>query len=357
MLCMRAPSEYSEMGDLLSRPTACSRLSLPGGFSRRQGLVLLFILFVNTLLAGTPSGSAAKQVVIGVLSTGHNDASIYESLETQIRSAMPDLGPRLSLIRREAGFAPAVLNKQISELMALHPDVVICLDLLSAIAAKSQRFDESVPIVFLAHADPAASNLVQSYAHPGNNVTGVTTYRCVDGKMLEILAVAFPARRRIGYLTDASVDDKACVEQAQRAATRAQVDLIQIDVSPPNFMATLPKQLASLHLDALVVPASAPLWQSRGAFVAVVNELRLPAIYESDRFLAEGGLMSYGPIRLDAMRQLANSVRKILSGESAGDIPVDQPSLFEFVVNLRAPHFTEFGIKGAALRRADRILE
>jgi putative ABC transport system substrate-binding protein len=309
------------------------------------------------LAAATSSTGAGKQLLIGVLATGHNDPSFYESLETQIRRTLLDIGARLRLVRREAGFVQAELVRQVSELMSLHPDVLICLDLVSATVAKAHRPNESIPIVFLAHADPLASNLVQSYAHPGNNVTGVTTYRCVDGKMMEILTDTFPARKRIGYLLDASIDDKTCVEQARRTASRVQVDLIRIDVSPPDFVATLREHLESLRLDAVLAPASAPVWQSRKAVVEALNDLRLPAIYESDVFLAEGGLMSYGPVRTDAIPQVVKSVRKILRGESAGDIPVDQPALFEFVMNLRAPHFSEFGIKATTLRRADRILE
>lgn len=214
----------------------------------------------------------------------------------------------------------------------------------------------SIPIVFLAHADPVASKLIQSYAHPGDGVTGVTTYRCIDAKMLEILAGTFPTRKRIAYLTDAS-DDKACAEKARRDAARMRVDLIPVDVSPKDFFAGLAEHMKSLLVDAVLAPASAPLWQNARAVVHALNDAKLPAIYENDIFLTEGGLMSYGPVRADAIPQLAKSVSKILRGEPAGEIPVDQPTLFEFVINLHAPHFSEFGIKAETLRRADRVLE
>jgi putative ABC transport system substrate-binding protein len=147
------------------------------------------------------------------------------------------------------------------------------------------------------------------------------------------------------------------VEDAQRDAARIHVDLIPIDVSPPGFAAKFPERLKSLRLDAVLAPASAPLWENRKSMVQALNDARLPAIYESDIFLAEGGLMSYGPVRTDAIPQLAKSVGKIVRGQSAGDIPVDQPTLFEFVMNLSAPHYLDFGVKAATLRRADRIRE
>jgi putative ABC transport system substrate-binding protein len=300
--------------------------------------------------------------LIGVLATGHLDPVLLDALDKQIRNIVPELAVRLTLVSREAGFVGADLVRKIDELACLHPAVLVCLDLFSANAAKARLSDQrmNIPIVFLAHADPLASHLIESYAHPGNNLTGVTTYRCIDAKMLEILADTFPMRKRIGYLLDAltaSADDKPCVEDTQRDAARIQVDLIQIDVSPPGFAARFRERLKSLHLDAVLAPASAPLWQNRKSMVQALNDARLPAIYESDIFLAEGGLMSYGPVRTDAVPQLAKSVCKIMRGESAGEIPVDQPTRFEFVMNLRAPHVSEFGIKAATLRRADRILE
>jgi putative tryptophan/tyrosine transport system substrate-binding protein len=323
--------------------------------------VLAFVLLVKVPLAlSRASDAMPKPVLIGVLSTGHIDPTLYSSLEKGLQAALPDFAGRLRLIPREARFVEADLVRQLGELTSLHPNILLCLDLFSANVAKSRSSDTRIPIVFLAHADPLADGLIQSYARPGNNLTGVTTYRCVDSKMLEILADTFPTRKRVGYLTDASdllADDKACLDQAQHNAARMQIDLIRIDVSPKDFLASLGERLKSLRLDAVLAPASAPVWQNRKAVVQAISDTHLPAIYENDIFLGDGGLMSYGPIRTDVVPQLAKFVAKILRGEPAGDIPVDQPTLFEFAINLHAPHFSEFGIKAATLRRADRLQE
>jgi len=301
-------------------------------------------------------------VLIAVVATGHIEATVFDPLERQIRNDLPELASRLTLVKREGGAMQEELVRRIDELASLHPAVLVCLDLFSANVAKTRLRDQSanIPIVFLAHADPLASHLIESYARPGNNLTGVTTYRCVDAKMLEISSATFSTRSRIGYLlddSDNSTDNKSCVESAERAAVRLQVDLIRIDLSAKDFLVGLGEHIKSLRLDAVLCPASAPLWQNRKAVVQILNDAQLPAIYESDIFLAEGGLMSYGPIRTNAIPQLARSVNKILRGASAGDIPVDQPTLLEFVINLRAPHFAEFAVKAATLRRADRVLE
>jgi putative tryptophan/tyrosine transport system substrate-binding protein len=328
---------------------------------RRGRIVLaLFFLLQGPGLLSRASDATPSPVLIGILSTGHTDPALSDSLDKTLRAELPDLASRLRLISREARFVQTDVMRELAELISLRPNVLLCLDLFCANVAKSRRPGGSPPMVFLAHADPLANGLIQSYARPGNNLTGVTTYRCVDSKMLEILVDSFPTRKRVGYLTDASdllADDNACLNQAQHNAVRMQISLIRIDVSSKDFLASLDERLKSLRLDAVLAPASAPVWQNRQAVVKALSDAQLPAIYENGIFLAEGGLMSYGPVRTNVIPQLAKFVAKILRGEPAGDIPVEQPTLFEFAINLRAPHFSEFGIKAATLRHADRIQE
>jgi putative tryptophan/tyrosine transport system substrate-binding protein len=298
-----------------------------------------------------------KPLLIALLSTGHNDSSIYAALKTSLAAGMQDRAARMQLIIREGGFSAERLGKMADEIFLLRPNILICLDLTAAIAASAHRHDSNLSMVFLAHDDPLASGLIQSFAKPGNNITGVTTFRCVDGKMIEILTYAFPKRKRIGYLLDRSNGDDGCMHLAKVAAERAGVQLIDIEISEQGFASRLNTTIPPLHLDAVIAPASAPLWQNRAEFVKALNALQLPVIYESELFLHEGGLMYYGPVRTNTMAQVAAAVRKILAGESAGDIPVEQPTLFELVINLSAPHAAEFGISPSALRRADRILQ
>ncbi len=330
--------------------------------SRRACLSLGMLALAGSLHAAENTSNHIPSVLLAVLSTGRIDRRVIEALPTSIVGGIPELAGRLSLVQREAMFIEADLPRLLDELMALRPTILVCLDLVSATVAKGRRRNLHIetPIVFLAHADPVANKLIDSYAHPGHNMTGVSTYRCIDGKMLAILTETFPTRRRIGYLldgSDTSADDQACVDKARRDAAHGSVNLVPIDVSVPDFLPQLKARAASLRLEAILAPASAPIWQNRKIVVSALNELRLPVIYESDIFLAEGGLMSYGPIRTDAIPRLAEAVLRILRGTPAGDIPVDQPALFEFVLNLQAPHFADFAIKPTTLRRADRLLE
>ena len=324
--------------------------------SRRRFCICSFGSLIS-LVVGAGAGAAESREPIGVLSTGHNDQSTYAALEDRLKASIQRFSQRFELTLSEGAPTNKTAAAYADELLALHPKLLICMDLTAALLMVSRRGDQTIPIVFLAHDDPLKYGLIQSYAHPGNNLTGVTTFRCVDGKMVEIMVKAFPGRKKFGYLLDGSVDDRECTRLAEEAAARSAVQLIPINISPTGFAEKAMATLKPLRLDAIIAPASAPLWQQRVVFVEQFNALEIPVIYENEVFLREGGLMFYGPIRNNAMAQLATDVAKILMGESAGDLPVEQPTLFELVVNLRAPHVSEYRIDASTLRRADRILQ
>jgi len=301
--------------------------------------------------------AARAQVLIGLLSTGHNDSASYAELERLLKSNLSDIAADLKIARREAGFSRERLLADLDDLLAMRPAILICMDLAAALTATERRNDQQPPIVFIAHDDPLEYGLIRSYARPGNNLTGVSTFRCVDGKMVEILAEAFPVRKHFGYLLDETVDNAHCRHLAEEAAQSRGLKLTIIDVSAKSFIAEMSARLEPMKLDAVIAPASAPIWQNRKLVVEALNGLGLPTIYESELFLDEGGLMYYGPIRTSALAQVALDVRKIMHGEAAGDLAVEQPTLFELVINLRAPHAVDYAIRASTLRRADRILQ
>lgn len=332
---------------------------MPASFTRRW-LCSLGILgggFYAFAGAAAPTSQSGRRILIGILSTGAVEAKTNDIILTKLRATLPEFAERLSIVQREAGFSKERLDSQVDELQRLGVDVLICLDLTAALAFVARRRGASPPMVFMAHDDPLAPKLIRSYAKPGNNLTGVTTFRCVDGKMVEIMSAAFPARRRLGYFLDSTVNDDACIRLADEAAARLGIQLIKIDAAEQHFMSEMGKQLRLLRLQGAIAPSSTPLWQNRRLVVEKLNELQIPVIYESAVFLSEGGLMFYGPVRTDAIAQIAIDVHKILRGEPAGEIPVDQPTLFELVINLGAPHALDYRINAATLQRADRIMQ
>jgi putative tryptophan/tyrosine transport system substrate-binding protein len=332
---------------------------MPASFTRRWlcGLGLLgggFYAFAGEALRTSPSG---RRILIGILSTGEVEAKTNGIILAKLKAALPEFAERLLIAQRDAGFSKERLAGQVDELLRLGVDVLICLDLTAALAFAARRQRANPPMVFMAHDDPLACNLIQSYAKPGNNLTGVTTFRCVDGKMVEIISAAFPTRRRVGYFLDSTVNDNACIRLADEAAARLAIQLIKIDAAERHFMSEIGEHLRALRLQAAIAPSSTPLWQNRRLVVGSLNDLKIPVIYESAVFLSEGGLMFYGPVRTDAIAQIATDVHKILRGEPAGEIPVDQPTLFELVINLGAPHAMDYQISAATLQRADQILQ
>jgi len=332
---------------------------MPASFTRRWlcGLGLLGGGLYALAGEAPPTLLSGRHILIGILSTGEVEAKTNGIILAKLKAALPEFAERWSIVQRNAGFSKERLDGQVEELLRLGVDVLICLDLTAALAFIAGRPDAGPPMVFMAHDDPLACNLIQSYAKPGNNLTGVTTFRCVDGKMVEIMSAAFPKRRRVGYFLDSTVNDDACIRLAEDAAARLGIQLIKIDAAERHFVSQIGKHLRPLRLQAAIAPASTPLWQNRRLVVGSLNDLKIPVIYESGVFLSEGGLMFYGPVRTDSIAQIATDVRKILRGESAGEIPVDQPTLFELVINLGAPHASDYQISAATLQRADRILQ
>jgi putative ABC transport system substrate-binding protein len=332
---------------------------MPVSFARRWlcGLGLLGGAFHTFAGEAPPNSLPRRRVLVGILSTGEVEAKTNGIILAKLKATLPEFAARLEIAQRDAGFSKEQLDIQVDELLRLGVDVLICLDLTAALAFVARRPSAGPPMVFMAHDDPLACNLIQSYAKPGNNLTGVTTFRCVDGKMIEIMSATFPARRRVGYFLDSTVNDDACIRLAEDAAAQIGMQLIKIDAAEQNFMSEIGKHLRRLRLEAAIAPSSTPVWQNRRLVVDSLNDLKIPAIYESAVFLNEGGLMFYGPVRTDAIAQIAADVHKILRGESAGEIPVDQPTLFELVINLGAPHALDYQIGTATLQRADRILQ
>jgi putative tryptophan/tyrosine transport system substrate-binding protein len=328
--------------------------------TRRRFCALPLAGLLPNIGAAAPSviRDTSKPALIAVLSTGHHDSPFYESLERGLRAALPEFSRQLKIMQREARFSLESLARQTDELLSLRPDVLICLDLAAANSAVERRVDRKPSIVFAVHADPLAHKLIESYKHPGNNLTGINTYRCIEGKMVDVIANAFPHRKRFGYFLDSSVPDNGCMRQAHQTAARHHITLVDVDAAAPDFIQkTMIATLETLHLDGVIAPACAPLWQNPRIVVANLNKLRLPTLYEGDIFLDEGGLMYYGPDRTHVITQLATYVRQILLGEPAGELPVEQATVYQLVINLAAPHAADYNINATVLRRADQIRE
>ena len=262
---------------------------------------------------------------------------------------------------RDAKGKPERFPALAAELVALKVDVIVTAGgTLAALAAK--RATTTVPIVFAAVGDPVADGLVTSLARPGGNVTGLSVLNPeLVGKHLELLKQAVPEVSRVALLLkpdagpDRSIKDylKAAEAAAQALGVRLQV----VEARGPEDFERAFSDMTRARAGALAVSATPVFNSARRLLVDLAAKNRLPTVSLFNEYVDAGGLMSYGPDRPDLFRRAATYVDKILKGARPGDLPVEQPTKFELVINLKTAKALGLTIPQSVLARADRVIE
>src|SRR5262245_10419940 len=248
-----------------------------------------------------------------------------------------------------------------AELAALKVDVIVTGGgTLGAMAAKQAT--TTIPIVFGAVGDPVGEGLVTSLARPGGNVTGLSVNSPeMASKSLELLKQAVPGVARIALLLkpDAMPDHarKERVQTWEVAARALGVRLQVVEARRPEDFDRAFAEMTRTRADALSVVSTPVFDAERRRLVELAAKRRLPTIYTFRRYVVVGGLMSYGPDLDDLFRRAATYVDKILKGTKAGDLPVEQPTKFDFVINLKTAKALGLTIPPSLLGRADQIFE
>jgi putative tryptophan/tyrosine transport system substrate-binding protein len=243
------------------------------------------------------------------------------------------------------------------ELVRLKVDVLLTAGTPGALALK--KATRTIPIVFLDVTDPVAAGLVDSLARPGGNLTGFSSIEAVlAGKRLELLKETVSKLSRVAVLWDprnpASTEEW---KESQRAARELGLQLHSMEVSSADKYEDAFKEAVRAHSGALAVLAT-PLAASNQAQIAeLAARNRLPAVYVQGSFITNGGLMSYGPDRDERYRRISVFVDKILKGAKPADLPVEQPTKFEFIINLKAAQQIGLTIPPNVLARADRVIK
>ncbi len=313
------------------------------------------LLLATGLAQAAPDGPLIK---VAALYGGRPAPTMFDPLRKAIAAIDPALAGRIVVSAVAADPALNQFESLAANLWSQRPALALAYDLTSAQALVRLRGSGSTPIIFRAHSDPLGSGLIASYARPGRHMTGFTTYRCLDDKLIEILLDAFPAARRVGFFAEPGSEDWGCHRRARDFAASRGITLLDFNLAGAKDVPAAIESLGRARLDAMVVPALMSTWSQRKPIVAAMDALGLPAIYEAQAFTNAGGLMHFGSMQeQDANTQMAQLVVKVLRGENAGDIPVSQPNRFELVINLKAAHARRYTINPRVLRRADRILE
>ena len=244
-----------------------------------------------------------------------------------------------------------------AELVALAPDVILTSG-ASALAPLLQA-TRSVPVVFAQVPDPVGAGFVNSLARPGGNTTGFITYEYgLSGKWLELLTQIAPSVTRAAVIRDPAVS----AGTGQWGAIQAVAPSVRVLVSPVNVRdaGEIERDVAAFARDSnsgLIVTSSPSAGLHRDLIVMLAARHRLPAVYYQRGFVTGGGLISYGPDFIDQYRRAAAYVDRILKGEKPADLPVQAPTKYETVINLKTAKTLDLDVPPSVLARADEVIE
>jgi putative ABC transport system substrate-binding protein len=259
----------------------------------------------------------------------------------------------------EYRYAPSQdrLPASAAELAALSPDLLIATNPQTAVALKSAT--ASIPILFVAVADPVGIGLVQSLSHPGGNITGLATY--VPGfvsKEIEILREMVPTASKIAVLANpGNPMHKRSAEELPQAAQKLAVALPIVEATTAEELDIAFASAAAQHADAIVVFGDPLTFSNAPRVAALAANHRLPAIYLFRLHVINGGLISYGPDIADLWLRAGGYVDKILKGTKPSDLPVEQPTKFELVINMKTAKALGLTVPPSLLARADEVIE
>jgi putative ABC transport system substrate-binding protein len=247
-----------------------------------------------------------------------------------------------------------------AELVALKVDVIVASSTAAALAAKQAT--TVVPIVFGSVPDPVATGLVASLARPGGNVTGLSNLNAdLVGKCLEYLTQAVPGIGRVAVLWQPGAfgerTEKEMMIAAERAARTLGIQLQFVEARGAADIDNAFSEITGARSDALTVLVSGMLLGERRRLVDIAAKNRLPVFYTFRELVDAGGLMSYGPSLADLFRRAASYVDKILKGTKPADLPVEQPTKFELVINLKTAKALGLTVPPMLLTSADEVIE
>jgi putative tryptophan/tyrosine transport system substrate-binding protein len=292
---------------------------------------------------------------IGYLSAGTVAMSYTEAFRQGLRDLGYIEGKNIVVEYRSAEGKPERYPQLAAELVRLKVDIIVAAG-GTPVAQAAKEATSTIPIVFTGSGDAVAAGLVASLAQPGGNVTGLSFLEPdLAGKRLEVLREAVPKISRIVYLWDPGMPNLS-LKPTEVAARALGVQLRSIEVRRSNDIEGAFRAATRERAGALSVAPHPIFTQNRTRIVELAAKNRLPAIYAWKEFVDVGGLMSYGVSLPDLYRRAATYVDKILKGTKPADIPVEQPTKFEFVINLKTAKQIGLTISPNVLARADRII-
>jgi putative ABC transport system substrate-binding protein len=319
-------------------------------------LVAVVLLALGVIADAQQTGKVPR---IGFLdsSTASGSAVLREAFRQELRKLGWIEGKNLMIEYRFAEQKPERLPELAAELVRLKVDLIVVFGGAEALAAKGAT--STIPIVMTNTADPVGAGLVASLARPGGNVTGLSTLSTqLNTKRLEILKDAVPKLARVGVLRQPGSAVEIQLKELRLAAQALKLKLEEIETpADAKGLESAFQTGKQRQVNAIMTTAARPFFGERKRIVELAVKYRLPAIYFQKEFVDEGGLMSYGVDFHDLYRRAAVYVDKILKGAKPADLPVQQATKFEFVINLKAAKQIGLTIPPDVLVRANKVIK
>jgi len=319
-------------------------------------------LLLAVAAGGPPADAqqAAKTAKIGILSatTPAALAPGVEAFKQGLRELGWVEGKSFVLEVRYGEGKVERLPELARELVALKMDVIVTPADLSIAAVK--RETQTIPIVMALSSDPVGAGFVASLARPGGNITGLSNISPeLSGKRVELLREAVPGLSRVALLWNPDVRGAVLdYKEAVSAARSLRVEVQSVEASRAEDLDRAFSAIMTWRAQALMLPGVNPVgFANRTQIVSFAQKNRLPSMYPTKEYVDSGGLMSYGPSLVDLLRRAAGYVDKILKGAKPADLPVQQPTKFELVINLKTAKALGLTLPPSLLRRADQVIE
>jgi putative ABC transport system substrate-binding protein len=321
------------------------------------GLALSALLFA--LCFSAEAQHPAKAPRIGCLTAV--SASSFAGRTEAFRQGLRELGyvegKNIVIEYRYGDGKTDRLNQLADELVHIKVDVIVTGGAPATISAKDTT--RTIPIVMASDADPVGSGIVTSLARPGGNITGFSTLATeIGGKRLELLKEIVPRLSHVAVFGTSTYPGNAqALKEMEVAAGAFGVKVQYRDVLDPKEIDAAFREASKARVGAVLVLASSVLLSQRTRITDLVIRNRVPAIYPNGEYVEDGGLMSYGPNIVDLFRRAATYVDKILKGAKPADLPVEQPTKFEFVINLKTAKQIGLTIPPEVLARSDKVIK
>jgi len=318
-------------------------------------LLILFALLSSSFAEAQQAGKVPRIGFLDPTSRAVSKARIESFRQGLVKLGYKE-GKNIAIDYRFADGESERLNEHAAELIRLNVDIIVTRAIPGAVAA--QHATIKTPIVFVGVADAVAAGLVASLAKPGGNITGLTSLAPeLSGKRLEVLRETFPKLARVAVLRNPSnAGDAITWKETEEAAQALGLQLHSLEVRSVKDFENVFESATKADGQALLTLPDPLLQSHRKEIVDFAAKSRLPGIYPDPEYVAAGGLMSYAANPVEFYARAASYVDRILKGAKPGDLPVEQPTKFDLVINLKAAKQIGLLIPQKVLARADRVI-